>query len=149
MKKIYLLILLLILPGCSGYQPILSSNNLNFYITDIELLTKNYASKQIKRNLKPYTKNNDKEGVSLKISSTKNEQILSKDKKGDPEVYQMILKVTIEIDHRNENSKFSFQEKFSYNNQSNKFEFEQYKKNIEKNLTDIIYQSLLLRLRSI
>jgi len=149
MKKIYLLILLLILPGCNGYQPILSSNNLNFYITDIELLTKNYASKQIKRNLKPYTKNNDKDGVSLKISSTKNEQILSKDKKGDPEVYQMILKVNIEIDYRNENSKFSLQEKFSYNNQSNKFEFEQYKKNIEKNLTDIIYQSLLLRLRSI
>ena len=39
-----------------------------------------------------------------------------------------VLKVDIEIDYRNENSKFSFQEKFSYNNQSNKFEFEQYKK---------------------
>ena len=42
-----------------------------------------------------------------------------------------------------------FIEKFSYSNQTNKFEFEQYKKNIEKNLTDKIFDKLIFKLRNI
>ena len=49
----------------------------------------------------------------------------------------------------NETKTYKFNEKFSYGNQSNKFEFEQYKKNIEKNLIEKIFDKLILKLRNL
>ncbi len=44
---------------------------------------------------------------------------------------------------------FYLQKKFTFNDQSNKFELNQYKKNIQNNLVDKIYQDLILILRTI
>ena len=43
----------------------------------------------------------------------------------------------------------NFQEKFVYNNQTNKFELEQYKKTIEDDLITKIFEKLVIKLRSL
>ena len=43
----------------------------------------------------------------------------------------------------------NFQEKFVYNNQTNKFELEQYKKTIEDDLITKIFEKLIIKLRSL
>ena len=47
-----------------------------------------------------------------------------------------------------DNKKVKFEEKFSFNNQSNKFELEQYKKDIQNDLIDKIVEKLILNLRT-
>ena len=43
----------------------------------------------------------------------------------------------------------SFKEIFNYNNQTNKFELNQYEKSLERNMTDSIVQKIILFLHSI
>ena len=42
-----------------------------------------------------------------------------------------------------------YREKFTFDNQSNKFELNQYKKSMESNLSDKIFENLILELRSL
>jgi len=47
------------------------------------------------------------------------------------------------------NEEVIFTENFQYNNISNKFDLKKYEKNIQQNLTNIIFQEMLLYLSSI
>ena len=150
MKKIIFITIFLLLGQCTGYEPIYSSKDLNFYIENIDTENDDKISRSIERNLKRYTEINEKRKISLKINSDKNEAILSKDNKGDPVILEMQIQTTVIISlSNNETKTYKFNEKFSYGNQSNKFEFEQYKKNIEKNLIEKIFDKLILKLRNL
>ena len=49
----------------------------------------------------------------------------------------------------NGTNKLNFKENFTFNNQSNKLELNQYKKNMETNLINKIFENLILELRAI
>ena len=149
MKKIVSIIFLLILNSCSGYEPVFSSKNTNFYLDQINVDNNDKISRILKRKLTPYTNfSKEKKKINIQIKSEKSIRIISKDKKGDPSVYEMLVKVNLKISSDlTDQDEINFIEKFSFNNQTNKFEFDQYKKNIESDLTDKILEKIIVKLR--
>ena len=149
MKKNFLILVFFFISQCVGYEPIYSSKEQNFYIDTISTEIDDKISRNIEKKLKPYTKKNEKEKIKLKINSNKEEKILSKDNKGDPVILEIEISTNVVMSNNNITKTLKFVERFSYTNQSNKFEFEQYKKNIEKNLIDKIFDKLIFKLRNI
>ena len=150
MKKIFIVIILLILNNCSGYKPIFSSKDINFYIGEIIIEEDNKLIRNIVKNLKPYTIQNDKQRITLELDLNLKETITLKDTKGNTvsEEMEIVLEVITSLEN-NDQINFNFSEKFTFNNQSNKFELNQYKKRIQITLVEKIHQDLIMRLRAI
>ena len=113
---------------------------------------------KLKKKLQIY-KNKDyrKKAYFLKINSNKEDLIVSKDSKGNPKIYQMTIRVDIEIIEKEKRHYFNtdrlvstmnFVENFNYNNQTSKLDLNRYKKNIEENLTNKIYENVILKLQT-
>jgi len=149
MKKIYLIILLIFINNCSGYKPIFSSESFNYYISEVINVNNDNISRQIIKNLIPFQKNNGKKKIRLEIKSEMNENVVTRDSKGDPLVYELNILVELKITNQEKQRITNFKESFSFNNQSNKFELSQYKENLKKNLTDRIFQKIILNLQTI
>ena len=146
-KLIYIVIALFVLNNC-GYTPIYSSKNNNFYI-DISQKNRSKLNSKIEKNIKKFSNENNENTIQLEISSNKKINIISKDKKGDPSRFSMIISLTINILNKNNyeiNKTKSFTEKFDYNNNSNKFSLKQYEKDIEDNLINKIIERSILYL---
>lgn len=148
MKKFLIISLVFILSNCGGYEPMFSGKEINFYIEEIENVNNDKVSNQIIRGLKPYTIQSDKTSIKLKIESIVEERIVSKDAKGNPVVFELIIKVKTKIYNNIKQKNLDYVESFIFNNQSNKFELSQYKKSIEKNLINTIFEKLILNLKS-
>ena len=150
MKKIFIVIILLILNNCAGYKPIFSSKDVNFYIGEIIIKEDNKLIRNIVKNLKPYTIQNDKQRITLELNLNIKEAITLKDAKGNTvsEEMEIVLEVKTSLEN-NDQINFNFSEKFTFNNQSNKFELNQYKKRIQLTLVEKIHQDLIMRLRTI
>ena len=150
MKKIFIVIVLLILNNCTGYKPIFSSKDINFYIGEIIIKEDNKLIRNIVKNLKPYTVQNDKQRINLELNLNVKEAITLKDAKGNTvsEEMEIVLEVKTSLENNNRIN-FNFSEKFTFNNQSNKFELNQYKKKIQITLVEKIHQDLIMRLRAI
>lgn len=150
MKNILIILILIFLNNCTGYKPIFSSGIVNFYIGEIVNENNDKLTKKIIKKLNPYTSESNKKEINMSINSLLDEKIISKDSKGDPLVYEIKIIMKIKLIENEINIKeFKYLETFTYNNQSNKFELNQYKKNIENNLVDKIFEKLILQLRLI
>ena len=150
MKKICIILILLLLNNCNGYKPIFSGDTVNFYIGEVFNENNDRLTKKIIKKLNPYTTKNDKKKMNMSINSLLEEKIISKDSKGNPLVYETKITMNVKlIENENDKQNFEYIETFTYNNQSNKFELNQYKKNIEINLIDKIFEKLILQLRLI
>ncbi len=153
MKKLIICFCLLAIYGCSGYEPLFSTKKLSYYIIDIENENKNDLTEKISKRLNNYkSKNNNKKGYILKISSKMDNIISSKDKKGQVSSYEMIVNVDLKV--FNEKSKqaiktFKFNKNFIYNNQENKSDLNQYKKDILENIINKISQEIIIKLQSL
>lgn len=150
MKKIIIFSIFILLNNCSGYSPTFSSKQINFYIEEIIVREDNRLIRKIVKNLKPYTVRNEKKKIRLILDLELNETVILRDEKGDmaSEEIKMILDIK-SILPNNEKRNFQFIEKFIINNQSNKFELNQYKKSIRSTMIDEIYEDLILQLRSL
>jgi uncharacterized protein YcfL len=121
-KLIFVVIALFMLNNC-GYSPIYSSKNNNFYM-DISQKDRSKLNSKIENSIKKISNQNSENIIQLEISSDKKINIISKDKKGDPSRFNMIISLTINILNKNNyeiNKTKNFTEKFDYNNNSNKF----------------------------
>ena len=146
-KLIFVVIALFMLNNC-GYSPIYSSKNNNFYI---DILQKNSSklNSKIENNIKQFSNQNNENIIQLEISSNKKINTISKDQKGDPSRFNMIISLTINILNKNNyeiNKTKSFTEKFDYNNNSNKFSLKQYEKDIEDNLINKVIERSIIYL---
>ena len=149
-KRFLILIIFILLSGC-GYKPIFSSNKSNFSISEIKFVGEKSIATKINNNLKIF-KNVENKSIfyELEIYSEKKINILTKDSKGDPKMYNMTITIDLTVLENNEiKSKKKFNESFSYNNSSNKFSLKQYEKNIESNLIDKIVSKINLHLYSL
>ena len=149
MKKIFLILCIYALSSCVGYEPVYSNKDFNFYISKITAKNNDSISKKIIRNLRSYSNQVKSNELILEIDSNKQENILSKDNKGNPLLYEVKIKIDIKIFYSDKIQNFQFTESFSYNNQANKFELSEYKKNVEKNLVDRITEKLIMKLQTI
>ena len=150
MKKILILLILIIISNCSGYSPIFSSKLTNFYIEEIIITEDNKLVKKIIRNLKPYTINNNTKKIKLELDLKLDETVILRDEKGDVATQEIRITLNVKSYFSNDEiKKFKFMEKFTVNNQSNKFELNQYKKNIQSTMVDKIYDDLIIKLRTL
>ena len=151
MRKIIASLLLILTIGCAGYKPIFSSKNFDFFITEIKIPNDDKISKRLGKKLQSYMSKDDvKKAYSLKIISNKEEKIVSRDTKGDPLIYELKVVSNIEVIlEDNRTTKLDFSEKFTFNNDSNKFALSQYRKTIEQNLINNIYEKLIIRMQAL
>ena len=146
-KLIFVVIALFVLNNC-GYTPIYSSKNNSFYI-DISQKNRSKLNSKIENNIKKFSNQNSENIIQLEISSNKKINIISKDKKGDPSRFSMIISLTINILNKNNyeiNKTKSFSSSFNYNNNSNKFSLKQYEKEIEDILINKIVEESIIYL---
>tara|TARA_Y200000002_G_C22651713_1_gene651639 strand:- start:638 stop:1114 length:477 start_codon:yes stop_codon:yes gene_type:complete len=147
--KIGLLILIIVLTSCS-YSPIFSEKNYNFEIDDVTLIGEKEINKLInnKLNLIQNNQNTEKKKFNLEIFSTKNRNVISKNSKGDPLKFEMIIFVKYKIIH---NETLLLEKEIEknniYNNDSDQFKLEQSEKiiieNISGNISDTIISSII------
>ena len=149
-KKITIIISFLLLLSC-GYKPIFSSNKANFSITEIKLFGKINIGSKIKKNLNIYRNVENKNTFySLKINADQKKNVISKDAKGDPKIFEIQILVDFTILENNKiKNKKNFKESFTYNNSTDKFSLKQYEKNIEENLIEKIVEKIIIYLYSI
>ena len=130
-----------------------STKNLSFYIEDIKNVNDDIITKKISRNIdNNKSKSDDKIVYLLEIETDINNNISSKDSKGNPLTYNMVLDVKVKVFSRNTElliNTLRFNKSFSYNNQTNKFNLDEYKKTIIENITNKISQEILISLQSL
>lgn len=149
MKKILIVIILTILSSCSGYERMFVSKGNNFQINEIKFLNNSSINKDIARYLRPYEKNlteNKINKIKLEIESTFKENIISRDSKGDPSMYEMVVSAKIILNQNQTKKELSFIEKSDYGHQSSQFELNSYKKNLRENLIRRIVNNIVLEL---
>ena len=132
MKKIIAIILTFLFITNCGFTPIYSGKNFDFKLKDIITINDSQLSSKVQRRLKKISKEESKKIISIKVDTQKKINILSKNSKGDPSRYEMIIDIKLNTTYaQNKNMSKSFQEKFNYNANSNKFELNQYEQEIE------------------
>ncbi len=140
-KKYKLLFLLFFLLSCA-YKPILNSKNYQFSLNVIKvdgdqkigsLLTNNFKNLKEERNQ-----------YDLTLSSLKKQNIISKDSKGDPLIFELLISVNYEVKKNEKILMYNeINKKTTYNNIADKFELESYEKTIINNLVKNISDSIL------
>ena len=144
MKKIITALLTLLFIANCGYTPIYSSKNFNFKIKNITKLTNDPLNSNVEKRLKNFSDQTGENEISLRVDTQKKTNTLLKNSKGDPSRYEMIISIKIEITYGlDQIVSESFEERFNYNANKNKFELRQYEKEIKdllinKNIDNII-----------
>ena len=148
--KFILVFLFLILVGC-GYKPLYSSKNINFSINELNITGPQKIRNGIKNNLNIFLNQKNKSEIyNINIKSSSLKSIISKDEEGDPSMYSIKLKINMEIlDNEKIIAKKNFIETFDYKNQTNLFNLKKYEDNIIDNLSEKIYQKIILYLYTI
>ncbi len=139
-------IICLFLVSC-GFQSIYVSDKSDFSFNKSNALGDIKISKDIIRNLDGLKKDDGK--YELIIETAFKKEITSKNKKGDPEVFDMSLDVNVTLKKDNNILRNRFREKLSYNNLKSKFELKQHENNLKSNLVQEITQDILIYLKSI
>ena len=149
MKKYYLIIILLLFTQCD-YKPIYSQNNQNFGIKIIEF-NENRSNKILATRLENYSYKKDKIFLyELKLFSSENKLILSRNTKGDPLLLSLKINLKIEVYEKDVLiTKKQYNEQFNYQNLSKKFELNDYEDEIRLNIYDKIISKILIDLANL
>ncbi len=150
MNKIINYILLLFLPLLSGcdYKPVLTKKNYSFSINIIQMDGDQKINSEISDNLN-YLRGKEIQ-YDLTISSSKDKNILSKDSKGDPSIFEIIINVSYRVTKDNEiliNN--TVNKNTTYNNITDKFELENYENSIIDNLSKNISDKIIFTISEI
>lgn len=139
-KNILLIGILIItlLYGC-GYKPVYSSKELLFKINKITHPSSK-IDRLIARTLKSISNNEATSTLNLEFNSNKEKIIISKNKNGDPEIYELKILVNVQV----KNKKKTFIAKQIYNNIPNKFELNEYEIQIEKQIISKVIDEIIL-----
>ena len=142
MKKKYLLLtgllVITLLSGC-GYKPVYSSKDFIFKVSEIKH-DNNKIDNQIARSLKSISNDNATNSLDFALSSKKEKIIVSKNKNGDPEIFELKIFIDIEV----KNKQKTFVGKQVYNNTENKFELNEYEIQIEKQIITKIIDEIII-----
>ena len=149
MKKYYLFIILLLFTQCD-YKPIYSKNNQNFGIKIIEF-NENRSNKILATRLENYSYKKDNIFLyELKLLTSENKLILSKDTKGDPLLLGLKINLKIEVYEKDKLiTKKEYNEQFNYQNLSKKFELNSYESEIRSNIYDKMISKILIDLTNL
>ena len=150
MNKIlnYTLIFFLFTLSSCDYKPILSYKNYKFSI-NVDKITGDEKVNSIITNNLNNLKGNEKEFY-VTLSSKKEKNIISKDSKGDPSIFELIINVNYNVKLNGEIIiENNILRKTTYNNISDKFELENYEKNMIDNLSRNISDRIVFSISEI
>jgi len=151
-QKQIILLLLLLLSSC-GYEAIYSkknSVNYDFTVSDLSFVGDKTVNLKIKEKLNNYVYGKKDKDFILRISSTSEKIILSKNTAGDATSFQNSVSINVEVLMNNKfKSNFIILESFNYNNISNKFNLKQYEEDIKNNLAETASDKLIFKLSNI
>ena len=151
-KKIFIFILLIFLSSC-GYEAIYSVKNIknyDFSISKLSFIGDRETNLKIKQKLNNYTQETKDINFILEITSTSEKIILAKNNAGDSTNFKIKIIVNIDVFNKEKlKSNFIITESFNYDNNSNKFELENYEKEIKRNLANIVTEKLIFKLTNI
>ncbi len=138
----YILIFSLFVLLSCDYKPILSDKNYKFSVNVNKLNGDEKINTTIINNF--YYLKDKKKKYDLDLSTIKEKNIISKDSKGDPSVFELIIKVNYIVKKDGKTLIVNnINRKTTYNNIADKFELENYEKNIISNLTRNISDKII------
>ena len=145
-KKIYPILIILILANC-GYSPIYNSPNKSDYkINIIEKSGNKLINNLIISEIKGISNPQSNTIFNLKINTVFEKIIVSKDVKGTVSDYQLILRSNFVITKGDTNETISFVEKQNIKNTSDIFEQKNYENTIKRNFVTSLVRKLNLEL---
>lgn len=150
-KKFFLvvtIISLFFLTNC-GYKAIYSDNEKkDIKIKEVKLLGDEEINKNILSILGINNEIKDENKLTLILESSLKNNVTSKNSAGNPLTYQMTLNTRLVIQNEKEVIKEqSFSSNFTYSNKDNKFDLQELREEIEKNLTKIVADKILIFIR--
>ena len=144
MKIIKFSLIFLFLFGC-GYTPIYQSKQgINIKLANINYEGDTKLNKEIQKKIAYFEKIESNNIYNLNLLSTKKNEILTKNEKGDASSFRLKIDVSIILSSQigNEIITKNFSREETYNSMENKFELSQYKSNLEKNIMSQIIQEI-------
>ena len=135
-KKTKYLFIFLFLLSC-GYSPIYQSNKeINFKLGMINFYGDKEIGREIVKGLEKFKKGEGLNVFDASFEVAKKEIIITKDKKGDPSSFRTIIEMNLDLTNQINGKVFSkkFIEESTYDSMENKFELNQYKNKLEKNI---------------
>ncbi len=150
MNKIlnYILIFFLFILLSCGYKPVLKNKNYKFTISPKDISGDQKINSIIIEKFNSL--GGEEEEFYVSLSTTKERNIISKDSKGDPAIFELIINVNYNVERK---EKILFQKNISkkttYNNISDKFELDSYEKNIINNLSIDISDRIIFSISEI
>lgn len=148
-KFAILYIIFFFLSSC-GFNPIFSSKNMVVSIGRIEAENTQLNS-EISKALRQISLQNQLEKkIDIRISSEKNILIKSKDKSGDPKIFELVINLEIEILNPSYNNlKKEFIKRISYKNNDDKFKLSEYQKELESSFVKELVMDIINFLSSL
>ena len=143
-----LLFLLFLLISSCAYEPILNNKNYNFSIIVDKIEGDQKINSKIVNNFSNLKGKEIK--YNLNLSSNKIKNVISKDSKGDPAIFELIINVNYSVKKNEETLLVNeINLKDIYNNVSDKFELENNEKNIINNLSQNISDKIIISISEI
>ena len=151
MKNLKYLFIFIFVLSC-GYTPIYQSDKkLSIKLDTINFSGDKRIGREIVKNLEKY-KDSDTDNIfDLIISASKKEDIVTKDKKGNATSYKLSLEIEIKLNNDSNNKNFTkkFTKDMTFNSKNNKFELDQYRANLERNMISQILRDINIYLRNL
>ena len=145
-KKFFTLSIFLIFTHC-GFNPVYNvKNNLNYNIILVERSGDKIINNQISNEINRISNSESSNILKLKLKSSYQIIILSKDAKGSASEFQIIVTSEFVIQKDLEKEIISYTEKQNYKKNSDLFDQKKYEENIKKNLASQIVRKFNLEL---
>ena len=151
MKNLKYIFIFLLVLSC-GYTPIYQTDQkLDIKLDTINSSGDKSINREIVKNLEKYRDSESYNIFDLSINSTKRENVVTKDKKGNATSFKLTLEVDINLSNNSNGKNFTkkFTKDMSFNSKNNKFELDQYRINLEKNMISQILQDINLYFRNL
>ena len=144
MKKIFLVIIILLLNNC-GYTPIYSAKDSNFKIISLNSNVNNNLTNYIENSISVFSNEDSNKKLNIVFDLKENVSVILKDSKGDPSKNRLTITVDLSLFDINKNllASNTFSESFQYNIDDNKYNLKQYEKNIKFNLVEQISSQII------
>ena len=144
MKKIFLVIIILLLNNC-GYTPIYSAKDSNFKVISLNSNVNNNLTNYIENSISVFSNEDSNKKLNIVFDLKENVSVILKDSKGDPSKNRLTITVDLSLFDINKNllASNTFSESFQYNIDDNKYNLKQYEKNIKFSLVEQISSQII------
>tara|TARA_B100000780_G_scaffold91495_1_gene63342 strand:- start:3472 stop:3924 length:453 start_codon:yes stop_codon:yes gene_type:complete len=150
MKKIIIILLAFLFVTNCGFTPIYSNKNIDFKLKTTINTKKDSLNTKVKKRMQIFSNEKSQKEISLQIVAKKQIKTISKDSKGDASRFEMVISINLNLTYGEIQSLNKvFVETFNYKSNTNKFELNQYEKEIEELLINKNIERIIVYLSKI